>query len=224
MLVTYRHCMDEPWHQNDSYVCFPRRRIAEHLIWILIFFKERFSNLLIMKKLILFIFLFFSMHEHVRAQETEQDHKPKIRGAIMMANSHVPKATEGGKSIHVIPTWGLDFDYYFNTRWSVAVQADIKLQSFEVDEGDVMLERTNPVALAGVLHYHALRHWSFYAGPGIELEKSENLFLVRIGTEYSFEITEDFEIALNVIYENKDEVYDAWTFGIAFNKKLWEKK
>jgi hypothetical protein len=47
---------------------------------------------------------------------------------------------------------------------------------------------------------------------------------VRIGTEYSFEITENFEIALNFIYENKDEVFDALTFGIAFNKKLWEKK
>jgi hypothetical protein len=86
------------------------------------------------------------------------------------------------------------------------------------------LERINPVALAGVIHYHALRHWSFYVGPGVELEKSENLFLVRAGTEYSFEITEDFEIALNLLYENKDDVYDTWTFGIAFNKKLWQKK
>jgi hypothetical protein len=47
---------------------------------------------------------------------------------------------------------------------------------------------------------------------------------MKVGTKYSFEITEDFEIALNVMYENKEEVYDAWTFGIAFNKKLWEKK
>jgi len=74
------------------------------------------------------------------------------------------------------------------------------------------------------MHYHALRHWSFYLGPGYEFESHENLFLVKAGTEYSFEITEDFEIALNLIYENKEEVYDAWTFGIAFNKKLWEKK
>jgi hypothetical protein len=75
-----------------------------------------------------------------------------------------------------------------------------------------------------VLHYHALRHWSFYLGPGYELESHGNLFLLRAGTEYSFEITKDFEIALNLLYENKDEVYDTWTFGIAFNKKLWEKK
>lgn len=161
----------------------------------------------------------------ILAQEKETtDRKPKIRGAIMMANSHVPKSFEGEKKLVIIPTWGFDVDYFFHPRWSAAIQADIMLQDFEVKVEDEELERIMPVALVGVLHYHALRHWSFYIGPGIELEKSENLFLVRVGTEYSFEISENFEIALNLIYENKDEVYDTWTFGIAFNKKLWEKK
>lgn len=160
----------------------------------------------------------------VNAQEKDsEEFKPKVRGAIMMANSHIPKATEGGKSVHVIPTWGFDIDYFFHPRWSVALQGDVKLQSFEVEDNNVELERTYPVTLAGVLHYHALRHWSFFIGPGYELEKHENLFFVKVGTEYSFEITENFEIALNLIYENKQEVYDAWTFGIAFNKRLWQK-
>ena len=159
------------------------------------------------------------------AQEKEEEEfKPKIRGAIMMANSHVPKSYEGDKKVAIIPTWGVDVDYFFHPRWSVAIQSDIKLQDFEVKVEDKELERNMPVALVGVLHYHALRHWSFFAGPGIELEKNENFFLVRAGTEYSFEISENFEIALNLIYENKDEVYDTWTFGIAFNKKLWQKK
>jgi hypothetical protein len=159
------------------------------------------------------------------AQEKEEEEfKPKIRGAIMMANSHVPKSFEGDMKIAIIPTWGVDVDYFFHPRWSVAIQGDIMLQDFEVKVEDKELERINPVALAGVIHYHALQHWSFYIGPGIELEKSKNLFLLRAGTEYSFEISEDFEIALNLLYENKDEVYDTWTFGIAFNKKLWQKK
>jgi len=159
------------------------------------------------------------------AQEPESDEfKPKIRGAIMMANTHVPNATEGGKKMAIIPTWGFDFDYFFHRRWSGALQGDIKLQSFEIeDKNKVELERTNPFAIAAVIHYHALRHWSFFVGPGYELESHENFFLVKVGTEYSFEITENFEIALNLIYENKEEVYDAWTYGIAFNKKLWEK-
>ncbi|MCU0369094.1 MAG: hypothetical protein MUF39_09720 [Cyclobacteriaceae bacterium] len=174
--------------------------------------------------LLLLVLLFFIANNALAQETAEEEFKPKIRGAIMMANSHVPKSFEGDKKIAIIPTWGVDVDYFFHPRWSVAIQSDIKLQDFEVKVEDKELERINPVALAGVIHYHALRHWSFYVGPGIELEKSENLFLVRAGTEYSFEISEDFEIALNLLYENKDDVYDTWTFGIAFNKKLWQKK
>lgn len=161
----------------------------------------------------------------IYAQEIQDEtHRRKIRGAIMMANSHIPKSFEGDKKIAVIPTWGVDVDYFFHTRWSVAMQADIKIQDFDVKVEEKDLERIMPVALAGVLHYHELRHWSFYAGPGVELEKSENFFLVRLGTEYSFEITENFEIGLNFIYENKIDAYDTWTFGVAFNKKLWQKE
>lgn len=178
-----------------------------------------------MKKALLISLLLVSFFSAAKAQEEEsKEHKPKIRGAVMMANSHVPKSMDGEKKVSLIPTWGFDVDYFFHPRWSVALQGDIKLQSFEIKHEDILLERSFPTAFAGVIHYHALRHWSFYAGPGYEFEKTENLFLVKLGTEYSFEITEKFEIALNLAFENKQEIYDTWTFGIAFNKILWEKK
>ena len=156
--------------------------------------------------------------------ETKPAHQPKIRGAIMMANSHVPKAIEGSINGVIIPTWGFDIDYFFHPRWSLALQSDIKLQSFEVEDNNVLLKRTNPIALIPVIHMHVVRHWSFYTGIGYELETHKNLLLWRLGTEYSFEISENFEIALNLMYENKQEVYDTWTFGIAFNKRFWFKK
>lgn len=157
-------------------------------------------------------------------QSNTMEHKPIVRGAIMMANSHVPKAIEGNFKGVIIPAWGFDIDYFFHKNWSTALQGDIKLQSFEIEEENAILMRTNPIALVSVIHYHFVKHWSIYAGPGIELDKNRNLFLVRFGSEYSFEISEDFEIGLNINYENKLEVYDAFTFGIAFNKKLWSKK
>ena len=115
-------------------------------------------------------------------------------------------------------------DYFFHPKWSVALQGDINLQSFEIEHEGMVLVKPYPVAFTGVLHYHALRHWSFYAGPSYEFEKIDYLFLVKLGTEYSSEIIEKFEIVLNLACENKQEVYDAWTFGIAFYKLLWKKK
>lgn len=187
----------------------------------------KFKSLICLPKLIYgFLILCFSMNiNFVHAQENEHgQHLPKIRGAIMMANTHAPLASVEGKKVTIIPTWGFDIDYFFSKNWSIALQGDVKLQSFEIEHEQTVLKRNYPFSLAGVLHFHALRHWSFYAGPGYEFESHENLFLVKVGTEYSFEISEDFEIALNLIYENKIDNYDAWTFGIAFNKKLWEKK
>lgn len=160
----------------------------------------------------------------VAAQDKSEEFHNQIRGAIMMANSHVPQAINGKYANSIIPAWGIDVDYSFHRHWTVAIQGDIKLQSFEVEDGNALLQRTNPVSLAGVIHYHFIPRWSLYAGPGYEFEKHENLFIMKIGTEYSFEINEAFEIALNLNYENKEGIYDSWTFGIAFNKKLWEKK
>lgn len=86
-----------------------------------------------MKKTILIIVVILLQCSLLTAQENASEQfTPKIRGAIMMANSHVPSATEGGKEIMIIP--------------------------------------------------------------------------------------------LNQMYENKEEVYNAWMFGVAFNKRLWEKK
>lgn len=171
----------------------------------------------------LLLVVFHCMILSAIAQETSEVHHNKIRGAIMMANSHVPQAVNGNYSNTIIPVWGIDADYVFHPHWSVAIQGDIKLQSFEVEDGDAYLQRTDPVSFAGVIHYHFIPRWSLFAGPGYEFEKHENLFIMKVGTEYSFEINENFEIALNLNYENKDGIYDSWTFGIAFNKKLWEK-
>jgi hypothetical protein len=48
------------------------------------------------------------MQAHAFAQEAEvNSDKPKIRGAIMMANSHVPNAFVGDKKVAVIPNMGI---------------------------------------------------------------------------------------------------------------------
>jgi hypothetical protein len=158
-------------------------------------------------------------------EEKDEPFVPKIRGAIMMANSHVPSATQGGKEVIIIPMWGFDVFYSFHKRWSIGIQTDVKLQSFEVeDENQLALSRSFPVSLALIGQYRAFKHVSFYLGPGIEIEKSRNLFMVKAGLEYNFEISEQFEIGLGLIYENRAEVYDGYSFGITFSKKLWEKK
>ena len=168
-------------------------------------------------KLILFSILVSTI---CRAQDEETDFHRELRGSILMTNTHAT-GTVGKDKFIIIPTWGIDLNYLFHPRWSAALQSDIKLQSFEVKEGESVLERSYPLALAIALQYHTAKHLSFYAGPGYEIEEHENLSLIKLGSEYGFEVNKTFEIALSLAFEHKKNVYNSWVFGIAFTKQLW---
>ncbi len=174
-----------------------------------------------MKYITILLLISFSSSLWAQNESTEKSER-RIRGAIFMGNAHVPHATEGGKSVYVIPVWGLDIDYHFSEHWSFGIQTDIKVQSFEVERNNTVLKRSYPMAASAILHYHMKRHWTFYLGPGYEFEKEENIFMVKVGTEYGIELTEKFELGLNVMYENRNEIYDGFTIGVAFNFLLWE--
>lgn len=170
-----------------------------------------------------FLGLFFFAFQIVGQVNSDRKYEPCIDASIMMANSHVPSAIDGNKKNIIFPTWGLDINYHFFKRWAVSFQSDVKLQSFEVEENDVILKRHYPFTSAIVIHGYVMEHWSFYVGPGYEFESHRNLLVLKSGSEYNFEITDNFEIALNLSYENKQQIYDSWTFGVSFTKKLWEK-
>ena len=162
----------------------------------------------------------------VNAQETEEvSNVPQLRGAVVMGYSHIPHAFEGTKTVAIIPSWGLDLDYVFHPKWAVALQTDIKLQSFEVEDKDqVVLVRNYPISFAVVGAYKVLPRWRLFFGPGIEYEQSRSLWIFKLGAEYAFEISEEFEIGVGLMYENRQDLYDGWTFGVSFNRRLWAKK
>lgn len=159
----------------------------------------------------------------IKAQNSEEKvDLPQLRGAVIMGYSHIPQAFEGEKTVAVIPSWGLDVDYVFHHKWAVAFQTDIKLQSFEVEDRDqVVLVRNYPISISIAGVYSLMPHWRLFFGPGIEYEQSRNLWIFKLGTEYAFEISERFEIGVGLMYENRQDLYDGWTFGVSFNTRLW---
>jgi hypothetical protein len=175
-----------------------------------------------MRKVFATLFILM-IHFFAIAQKEEVVHYDKIRGGIMMANSHIPQVTEEQKSIAIIPTWGIEIDYRFHKRWCVGFETDIKLQSYDINDNGVELLRKYPISTALVLHYFPISKFSFYTGFGQEYASQESLLLLKFGAEYNFEISERFEIGLNLVYEDRFEVYDGITFGISFNKVLNKK-
>jgi hypothetical protein len=185
--------------------------------------KIRFAKTL---KSSIFLAPLMILAQAIYAQETPKESSgQQLRGAVMMAYSHIPQAFEGDKKVAIIPTWGFDIGYHFNPNWAVYAQADLKMQSFEVEDNQqVVLTRNYPFSVAVVGQFEVLDRWAVFVGPGIELERTKNLWIFKIGTEYNFEMTEKLEIGVGLIYENRQELYDGWTFGVTFNYRLWKPK
>ncbi|MBK9103213.1 MAG: hypothetical protein IPL92_01245 [Saprospiraceae bacterium] len=164
------------------------------------------------------------------AQEAEKEiagdepaFKTHHRITLMMANAHVPSIAEDieGKKNLILPAWGLDYDYWFTNKWAVGLHNNMILQHFAVEEEEEpngVLEVSYPLTVSLVALYMPVRNLTFIAGFGREFEKTENLSLLDFGLEYGFELPDEWELSLNLKYEDKLNAYDSWLFGFGISK------
>ncbi|WP_395049773.1 hypothetical protein [Flavobacterium sp.] len=123
------------------------------------------------------------------------------------------------------PSFAFDYNFVFSPKWRIGFHNDVIFEDFIVEttnsEGDKKeLERSEPIASVLVLGFKPGKHFTFEAGMGYEISKEENLFLTRIGAEYSLELPNEFEFIANVIYDVKWDAYDSFAFGIGVSKSF----
>ncbi|MDI1353790.1 MAG: hypothetical protein PSX36_02645 [bacterium] len=172
------------------------------------------------------VFLLFASFElksqAVKEQTASKNDFYKHRISVLMANSHIPTATNsiGDKSYLVVPTWGLDYDYSFTRNFGMGMHSDIVLQQYKIEEqGDhKIIERSFPVAVNLVGLYKPIKKLSVVFGGGMEFEKTENFKMLVLGLEYGIELPNQWELGINLLYERKIEIYDSWFFGMGFSK------
>jgi hypothetical protein len=180
------------------------------------------KHLLIVVLIQFLTFQIFGQHEAVESNEHATDapfHKISLITAISIITNNV---TENSDGVFVVPTFGLNYDYFFNHRWGIGLHNDIVLQQYKVErhEDEHELIRQNPVAVCGVLSYKPHHRWTLLGGYGVELEETENISLFRFGIEYGIELKDDWEIAFGAEYDHKINTYSSFIFGIAFSKIL----
>ncbi|MDH4090890.1 MAG: hypothetical protein OEV74_20400 [Cyclobacteriaceae bacterium] len=146
------------------------------------------------------------------------------RLSIMMANSHIPAADDvnGKKTVFIVPTWGIDYDYWFGEKWAIGLHNDIVLQQYKIEEreGKDVIERSFPVGVCIVGLFKPWRKITLIAGVGKELERSESFNMVNFGVEYGIELPKHWELSVNLLYDSKLKVYDSWIFGVGFSRFL----
>lgn len=168
----------------------------------------------------------FGQHVAVESNQHSTD-APFHKISLITANSIITNnVTENSDGIFVIPTFGLNYDYFFNNRWGIGFHNDVVLQQFKVERHDDEREliRQNPVAVCGVVSYKPHHRWTLLGGYGVELEKNENISLFRFGLEYGIELKNNWELGFNAEYDHKIKAYSSFMFGIGFSKILGKVK
>lgn len=172
----------------------------------------------------LIVFIPFSNAQH--AEDTGSDQHEGHNGVthkvtLLMANSFLKNQfDESANSVLVVPTYGLNYDALFHHRWGVGIHSDVVLQQFKIEkhEGHEELIRENPVAVCGVGLFKPIPALTLIAGYGIEIEKHENIQILRFGVEYGIHLPRNWELEFALEFDKKIKAYNSWVFGVGFSK------
>ncbi len=144
----------------------------------------------------------------------------KFRVAVNLGHGHIPTASMPDNSFVAIPVWGLDFQFWFNEKWGVALKNDIEIAKYTVSENTEQL-RENPVIISlPVLFSPWDNGLTFLAGPGIELEEHQNFSVFRFGLGYEFEFGNHWDFAPEFVYDLKNGHINTFTIAIGVGKRF----
>ena len=156
-------------------------------------------------------------------KEVEEKFSPHSSIGIVLGHAQVfnGRDAEGNKIVLSLPSWGIDYNYYFSPKWAIGLHTDIITETFVVSGQDgEELERSTPVAPAIMGIFKPCKHWSFLLGAGEEFAKEGNYFLNRLGLEYGAEISNGWEVSGSLGYDIKWNAYDTWILGIGISKSF----
>ncbi len=183
---------------------------------------KNFRKLLTSLFLILAVqFVFGQEHEN---ENTHHDFK-HFRAAALLGHAFIPEAKTETASFILIPTFGFDIQYWFNHKWGVALKNDIEFASYTVeskDGADNVIVREYPVIIAAPVLFSPWEdsHFTFIAGPGIEIDSHTNFYVIRVGVGSEFEIGNDWDFSPELIYDLKDGHINSLTLALDVGKRF----
>lgn len=174
------------------------------------------------KRFILPIVLLLNLFTALAQEESnDMEVEKKHSLAFVFSYTHIPEAREDGsvENVVFVPTIGLDYFYQFSEKWLLGAVFDLELSEYEVDFEEEEISRETALILGVVVGYEILPAWAIMIGPGIEFEKNKNLLVLRISTEYGFELGNNWELIPNFTYDFKQE-YGSYALGVGIKKRF----
>jgi hypothetical protein len=120
-----------------------------------------------------------------------------------------------------VPSWGLDIEYWFNSKWGIGFHNDVEIETFVIknSENDE-IERVNPLVFTIDALYQFGNGFVITLGPGIELERQESYYLMRVGIEYEKDISKSLYLLPNLFLDQRLDGYNTWNIGLGIGLRL----
>jgi hypothetical protein len=165
------------------------------------------------------------------AQTEEHNSENQKKGVAILENRHFISFALSGTWIregadednlnekgHFVPGIGLDYFYRLHPKWEIGVMFDLELATYVIPrKDDLIRDRAILIVPTGVYSFSS--RWNAFVGLGVELEQHQNLFIFRLGAEYSIPLKKGWIIPLGVFFDWK-EGYDAFSFNIGIGKEF----
>ncbi len=113
----------------------------------------------------------------------------------------------------IVPTLGIDYNFWISHKFAVGFYNDFQLTTYVAQtSADTTIPREYAYVGALVALYEPVHGLAFYAGPGAEIEKHENFFVIKAGVEYAFARAGRWSTGVALGYDVR--------FGPGFEKEL----
>lgn len=187
---------------------------------MLIKLKGCFSVLLIL------LLIFFSKAKLLAQEHNENGAHTKFlhhRASIIIGHTHVPKAFQSstGSGTIIVPSWGLNYDYWINHKWAIGLHADMEIATYIIEDNTGShIERERPIIISLVGTYNPWKGLLLAIGFGKEFEPHHNFWVYRFGLEYEIELPHHWDLAPALVFDVKENLYDSWTIGLTVGKRF----
>ncbi len=163
-----------------------------------------------MNKAIVLVLFLIATH-HIAAQNhqsDDQEHEDGRGFRIIGIIGHTLVNNQGLDNVFV-PSWGLDVEYWFNNKWGIGLHNDVEIETFVIrNSQNDEIERVNPLVFTiDALHQFG-GGFVIFLGPGIELEKEESYYLMRVGMAYEKAISRTFYIGPGLSLDQRFDGYN----------------
>lgn len=138
----------------------------------------------------------------------------------------------GNASSITLPSFGLNYTYFFNEKWAIGLHNDIIMEDFLVKQSSTaqsfsnnnendeiqVIERGNPISAAIMVIYKPLPFLGVMAGAGREFSSHEDFTVIRFGIEAPLHLPNYWEMFGVLTYDINIDAYQSLTYGIGIAK------